>query len=335
MQKLRWYYTVSYILTCSLAPKTMTTKPNVIVVNEFHPETLAKLDSLYNTHHLWQLDEAEKRSLISTLEGSCEIAASASWVCDPLVYKLNSLKLIAAFGVGVDGIDFTATRSQGIRVSNTPDVLNDGVADLAMALILATMRNLVNADSFSRSGSWSDGPFPFGSSMADKTLGIAGLGRIGEAIVDRALPFKVDIAYHNRNPRNLPFKYYPTLQALAEASDILLCMLPGGEETDNVINAGVLEHLGPNGIFINVGRGNAVDDSALIEALTVGKIKAAGLDVYRNEPWIPDAYKSLDNVILLPHIGSATVETRREMGNLVLQNIASFLGDGSLATEVK
>ena len=248
---------------------------------------------------------------------------------------MSSLRLLAAFGVGVDGIDFTATHSQGIRVSNTPDVLNDGVADLAMALILATMRNLVNADQFSRNGHWSEGPFPFGMSMAGKTLGIAGLGRIGEAIVHRALPFKVNIAYHNRHPKSLPYTYYPTLEALAEASDILLCMLPGGADTDNLINAEVLDKLGPDGIFVNVGRGNSVDDAALISALQSKRIRAAGLDVYKNEPHIPDAYKVLDNAILLPHIGSATVETRREMGNLVLQNIASFLADNTLATEVE
>ena len=313
----------------------MSTKQNVLVVNEFHPETLAKLDALYQTHHLWQLKKSEKQELIEALQGNCEIAATASWTCDPLVYELNSLRLIAAFGVGVDGIDFSTTRSQDIRVSNTPDVLNDGVADLAMALILATMRDLVNADQFSRNGCWTEGPFPFGMSMAGKTLGIAGLGRIGEAIVHRALPFKVNIAYHNRRPKNLPYSYYPTLEALAEASDILLCMLPGGADTDNLINASVLEKLGPDGVFVNVGRGNSVDDSALISALQSKRIKAAGLDVYKDEPYIPEAYKGLDNVILLPHIGSATVETRREMGNLVLQNIASFLADNTLVTEVE
>lgn len=313
----------------------MTTKPDVLVVNDFHPETLEKLDSLYHTHHLWQLEDAEKPELLAALEGRCEIAASASWVCDPRIYKLNSLKLIAAFGVGVDGIDFIATGRRQIKVTNTPDVLNDGVADLAIALILASMRNLVNADHFSRSGAWTEGPFPFGSLMAGKTLGIAGLGRIGEAIVQRALPFKVNIAYHNRRPKKLPYSYYPTLEALAEASDILLCMLPGGAETDKVINGAVLDKLGPEGVFVNVGRGNAVDDAALVHALEAGKIRAAGLDVYQNEPSIPEAYTTLNNVILLPHIGSATVETRRAMGNLVLQNIASYLRDYSLLTEVK
>ena len=312
----------------------MTTKPIVLVVNNFHPETLRKLDLLYETHHLWRLDDAKKPELLAALEGHCEIAATASWMCDPRIYELDSLKLIAAFGVGVDGIDFAATARQQIKVTNTPDVLDDGVADLALTLVLSTMRNRVNADHFPRSGAWTAGPFPFGSSMAGKTLGIAGLGRIGEAIVQRALPFKVNIAYHNRRPKKLPYSYYPTLEALAEASDILLCMLPGGAETDNVINAEVLEKLGPEGVFVNIGRGNAVDDTALVNALEAGKIRAAGLDVYKNEPSIPEAYTALNNVILLPHIGSATVETRSEMGNLVMQNITSYLGDNTLLTEV-
>ena len=309
-------------------------KESVIVVNEFHPETVAKLDSLYDTYHLWQHSDADKIELLNTLEGKCRAAATASWMCDPVVYQLNSLGLIAAFGVGVDGIDFSQTEKHNIRVSNTPDVLNDAVADIALALILATTRNIVNADRFSRSGEWSNGPFPFGNGLESKTLGIIGMGRIGQAIATRALPFKLDIAYHNRNPKNLPYQYYPSLEELAENSDILLCMLPGGAATDNLINANVLEKLGPHGVFINVGRGNSVDESALTDALTNKKIHAAGLDVYKNEPDIPEAFRSLDNLVLLPHIGSATVETRRAMGNLVLDNLAAYFTENTLISEV-
>ena len=309
-------------------------KERLIVVNEFHPETVAKLDSLYDTHHLWQHSEADKVELINTLEGKCRAAATASWVCDPIVYQLSSLGLIAAFGVGVDGIDFSQTKKHSIRVSNTPDVLNDAVADIALALILTTTRNIVNADQFSRSGEWSNGPFPFGNGLANKTLGIIGMGRIGQAIATRALPFKLKIAYHNRNPKNLHYQYYPSIEELAEKSDILLCMLPGGASTDNLINASVLKKLGPQGVFINVGRGNSVDESALADALLNKTIHAAGLDVYKNEPDIPQAFRSLDNLILLPHIGSATVETRRAMGNLVLDNLAAFFAENKLISEV-
>ncbi len=312
----------------------MATQEHVIIVNPFHPETLERLDSTYQTHHLWKLELPEQEQLLTSLDGQCRVAASASWNCDPVIYRLKSLKLIAAFGVGVDGIDFETTRNLNIRVTNTPGVLDDGVADLAMALILATMRNLIKANNFSRDGQWKDGPFPFGTSMAGKTLGIAGLGRIGSAIALRAEPFKVNIAYHNRRLKHVPYTFCESLEDLAEISDILVCVLPGGAETDNLINANVLKKLGPSGIFINVGRGNSVDDEALIEALNSGAIQAAGLDVYKNEPQIPDAYKILDNVILLPHIGSATEETRRAMGNLVFDNIRAFFEHDTLVSEV-
>ena len=312
----------------------MATQNHVIIVNPFHPETLERLDSTYQTHHLWKLKRPEQEQLIKSLEGKCQVAASASWNCDPVIYRLESLKLIAAFGVGVDGIDFETTRNLKIRVTNTPGVLDDGVADLAMALILATMRNLIGANNFSRDNLWKDGPFPFGTSMAGKTLGIAGLGRIGSAIALRAEPFKMNIAYHNRQLKQIPYTFCQSLEDLAEISDILVCVLPGGAETDNLINANVLKKLGPSGIFINVGRGNSVDDTALIDALRSGAIQAAGLDVYRNEPQIPDAYKTLDNVILLPHIGSATVETRCAMGNLVFDNIKAFFLNNTLVSEV-
>jgi len=313
----------------------MSVQDHVIIVNQFHPETLERLNSTYRTHHLWQLGRQEQKVLLESLEGHCRVAASASWMCDPIIYRLKSLELIAAFGVGVDGIDFETTQNLNIRVSNTPGVLDDGVADLAMALILAAMRNIVSANKFSRDGLWSEGPFPFGTSMAGKTLGIAGLGRIGSAIALRAAPFKVNIAYHNRQPKQVPYTFCESLEDLAQISDILVCVLPGGDETDNLINASVLAKLGPSGILINVGRGNSIDDDALTNALKTGTIKAAGLDVYKNEPHIPDAYQALDNVILLPHIGSATQETRRSMGHLVFENIEAFLQNGTLVTEVK
>ncbi len=312
----------------------MATQEHVIIVNPFHPETLERLDSTYQTHHLWKLELPEQEQLLVSLDGQCRVAASASWNCDPVIYRIKSLKLIAAFGVGVAGIVFETTRNLNIRVTNTPGVLDDGVADLAMALILAAMRNLIKANNFSRDGQWKDGPFPFGTSMAGKTLGIAGLGRIGSAIASRAEPFKVNIAYHNRQPKQVPYTFCQSLEDLAEISDILVSVLPGGAETDNLINSNVLKKLGPSGIFINVGRGNSVDDEALIEALNSGAIQAAGLDVYKNEPQIPDAYKILDNVILLPHIGSATEETRRAMGNLVFDNIRAFFEHDTLVSEV-
>jgi lactate dehydrogenase-like 2-hydroxyacid dehydrogenase len=312
----------------------MTQKPDLLVVNNFHEETLDLLDKHYTTHHLWKLDDTNQRRLIASLEGKCRAAATASWNCDPQIYDLQSLELIAAFGVGVDGIDFLKTNAQGIHVSNTPDVLNDAVADLALALILATTRNLIKADQFARDGNWESGPFAFGYGLAGKTLGIAGLGRIGEAIAERAAPFKLNIAYHNRSKKPLPYTYYPDLLSLADNSDILLNMLPGGQGTENIIDARVFAAIGADGYFINVGRGSSVDEEALIYALQSGVIAGAGLDVYKNEPSLPKELADLQNTVLLPHIGSATVETRRAMGRLVFDNLSAFFAGKPLLTEV-
>lgn len=312
----------------------MIAKPTVLLANNFHPETIRKLDEKFKTHHLWNMPFDEKKNLIHELEGECEAVATASWMVDDIIYDLDSLKMISCFGVGVDAVNFDVTSRRNIRVSNTPDVLNAAVADIALALVLATTRNIVNADRFVREKKWAQGPFPFGTGLSGKTLGIVGCGRIGEEIADRALTFGLNIAYHNRNPKDLPYSYHSSIADLAEASDILLCMLPGGEATRNAINADVLKRLGPTGIFINVGRGSSVDEMALVSALREQLIFAAGLDVYADEPNVPEELLEMDNVVLLPHIGSATVETRRAMGQLVIDNLDAYFAGEPLLTEV-
>lgn len=312
----------------------MSDSPNLIIANPFHPETVAKLDDIYNTHHLWTLSKDEKLALVQSLKGSCSAVASASWSCDPAVYSLDSLQFIGCFGVGVDGVDFDRAADMNVRVSNTPDVLNDAVADIAIALILGITRNIVNADAYVRSKSWQkSGPFEFGQSLQGKTLGILGLGRIGKAIAERALPFGLKIAYHNRNQQKVPYDYISSIEELAASSDILLCMLPGGPETKHLINERVLQKLGPNGYFINVGRGSSVDEQALARALSEGVIAGAGLDVYENEPRVPDALLAQSNLVLLPHIGSATEQTRRAMGQLVIDNLEAYFANKPLLTE--
>ena len=312
----------------------MTDRPKLLIVNNFHPDTVARLDTRYDTVHFWEIPDGEKPELLQSLNGNCHAAASASWFCDDRIYQLPSLQVLACFGVGVDAINFRETMAKNIKVTNTPDVLNDAVADLAIALILATARNLVNADRFVRARQWPNGPFPFGQSLAGKTLGIIGLGRIGEAIVARALPFKLQIAYHNRTPKKLPYTYYSSISELAANCDFLLNMLPGGAGTAKIINRDVFEHLGPEGIFINVGRGSSVDEVALIDALATGQIAGAGLDVYANEPNVPAALVQQDNVILMPHIGSATVQTRQAMGDVVIRNLEAWFSKKPLLTEV-
>lgn len=307
----------------------------LLIANNFHPETIALLDQEYDTHKLWLLESPqEQQALIEKLADTCVAVATASWTTDPLIYELPKLKLISCFGVGVDGIDFGITKARGIEVSNTPTVLNDAVADLAMGLVLATSRNLINADAHARSGDWELAPFPFGRSVTGKTLGIIGLGAIGEEIALRALAFRMKIAYHNRSRKDLPFPYFDSISKLAQASDILLCMLPGGKATEKIIDNKIFEALGPDGIFINVGRGTCVDEDALISALSSGQIACAGLDVYAKEPHVPKALANLPNVVLFPHIGSATVETRRAMGQLVVDNLGAFFAHEDLITPI-
>jgi lactate dehydrogenase-like 2-hydroxyacid dehydrogenase len=311
----------------------MPQRETLIIANNFHPPTIAKLDADYDTVHLWKLNEEEKASTLTSLEGKCSAAASASWATDPLLYTLNSLSLIACFGVGVDGIDFKQTAIQGIRVSNTPGVLDDAVADIALGLILAVTRGLIGADAHARSGAWRSGPFTLGQGLAGKTLGIAGLGRIGLEVARRAEAFKLNIAYHNRRRKDVGYTYCADLNALARASDIVINVLPGGPETTNILNASFFESLGAGNYFINVGRGQSVDEEALIHALSTGVIAGAGLDVYANEPHLPPSLTALDNVVLLPHIGSATLQTRTAMGDLVKSNLAAHFAGEVLVSE--
>ncbi len=314
----------------------MDNKNQLLIVNEFHAETVAKIDANYHTHHLWKLAPAEKSKLINSLQGKCTIAATASWNCDPIIYELASLELIACFGVGVDGIDFKQVSRLNAKISNTPNVLDDAVADLAMAMMLSITRNLVKADNYVRSGHWKkDGPFPFGNGLQGKKLGILGMGRIGEAIASRAKPFGLKIAYHNRQPKPIGYRYLDTALKLASESDILLCVLPGGSETRHMVNIEILKALGPEGYFINVGRGSCVKESDLAIALKDHHIAGAALDVYETEPLDNEQLINQENLLLLPHIGSATVQTRRAMGDLVIRNIEAQIKNQPLLTEFK
>ncbi len=249
-----------------------------------------------------------------------------------LLARLPALEIIANFGVGYDSIDLDAAARRGIVVTNTPDVLNDEVADLAVALLLATVRRLPQADRFARSGRWLQGNFPLGPTLRDRTVGLVGMGRIGKRIAQRLSAFEVPIVYHSRTARpDVPYRHYPDLLAMAKDVDTLLAILPGGPATRGLIDAAVLAALGPDGILINVARGSVVDEPALVEALRSETILAAGLDVFADEPRVPQALLELDNVVLLPHVGSATRHTRGLMGRLVVDNLLSwFEGRGPL-----
>ena len=249
-----------------------------------------------------------------------------------LLARLPALEIIANFGVGYDSIDLAAAARRGIVVTNTPDVLNDEVADFAVALLLATVRRLPQADRFVRAGRWLQANFPLGPTLRDRTVGLVGMGRIGKRIAQRLSAFEVPIVYHSRAARpDVPYRHYPELLAMAKDVDTLLAILPGGAATRGLIDAAVLTALGPDGILINVARGSVVDEPALVEALRSGTILAAGLDVFADEPCVPQALLELDNVVLLPHVGSATRHTRGLMGRLVVDNLLSwFEGRGPL-----
>jgi len=239
------------------------------------------------------------------------------------------LEIIANFGVGYDLIDVAEARRRGIAVTNTPDVLTDDVADLAVGLLVGTVRRLAAADRYLRRGDWAaKGAFPLTGSCTGGTAGILGLGRIGMAIAARLAPMKVGVHYHARRPRvDVPYPFHADAVSLARASDFLIVCCPGGEATRNLVDRAVLEALGPDGVLINVARGSVVDEAALIAALRDGRIRGAGLDVYVAEPGVPPELVARDDVFLLPHVGSATVPTRDAMANLVVDNlVAHFAG---------
>ena len=248
---------------------------------------------------------------------------------------LPGLKLVACFGVGVDAIDLAYCKAHGIAVTNTPDVLTDDVADLAIALLLASLRQVVAGDRWVREGQWvSRGPMPINRGLAGLRVGIVGLGRIGAAIALRCTAFRTQIAYHGPNRKSVDWPYYPELLELARWSDVLIAASPGGETTRGLISREVLEALGPNGHFINIARGSVVDQAALVSLLSSGGLAGAGLDVFENEPHVPAELIAMPHVVLQPHQASATRGTRDAMGGLVLDNVDAWFGGRKLLTPV-
>ncbi len=227
--------------------------------------------------------------------------------------------------MGYDGVDAVWAGQHGIVVTNTPDVLTDEVADLAMGLLIATIRRLPQADAYLRQGQWLKAPFPLTASLREKTMGILGLGRIGSAIAQRAEAFGLKLAYHTRSPKpGVPYRYYADLVEMARDVDILMVIAPGGASTKGIVSRAVMEALGPAGTLINVARGTLVDEPAMVELLGSGKLGAAGLDVFEKEPHVPEALFPMENVVLLPHVGSGSHYTRNKMGQLVVDNVISF-----------
>lgn len=311
------------------------TKPDLLQICPLPPDVMGQLQPAFTVHTLF--DAADKNGLIAGLAGGLKAAVTNgnAGFSPALMDQLPKLKLISSLGVGYDNIDVHAAATRGIAVTNTPDVLTDDVADVALILLLGSVRRMPQGDSYVRRGEWLKRPMALTQRVGGRKAGIVGLGRIGMAIAKRAAACEVNIAWHGpRAKPEVPYPYYADLAALARDSDFLIIACPGGPATRHLVDAAVLEALGPKGWLINIARGSVVDEAALIAALRDQKIAGAGLDVFDDEPRVPEALLAFDNVVLQPHVGSATVETRRAMSQLVVDNVHAFFAGKPLLTPV-
>lgn len=283
-------------------------------------------------------DGPQRTDFLTEHAADVRVVLTSGWasVDEETISALPNLEAIVNNGAGVDSIDLEAAKRRGIAVSNTPDVLTDTVADTALGLILMTLRRFGAADRYVRAGRWArEGQFPYGRDVSGLQVGILGLGRIGSAIATRLLGFDCAIAYHNRHRLDgLPYRYAASPVELAESVDILVVATTGDHKTRNLVDRTVLEALGPEGYLINIARGSVVDQVALVELVSSGGLAGAGLDVFVDEPNVPGELLGLDNVVLFPHIGSATARTRQAMALLAIRNLESYLSTGELVTPV-
>ncbi|HWI78071.1 MAG TPA: 2-hydroxyacid dehydrogenase [Ramlibacter sp.] len=303
-------------------------KPAVLTVMPLPPFLLEPLKAAFTVHERLHLTDPEAFAKVApTIRGIT--GGGESQVPKSLIDQLPALELISIFGVGYDKVDVAAAKARGVPVTHTPEVLNDEVADLALGLMLSVARKIPQADRYVKDNLWAEkGNMPLARKVSGKRLGIVGLGRIGKAIAQRAAAFNMSIAYTGRNRQpGVSHAYYPSAKELAANVDFLVVITPGGDATRKMIDREVFQALGPEGYLINVARGTVVDEQALIEALRDRVIAGAGLDVFENEPQVPQALRELDNVVLTPHMASATRETRQAMADLALANLqAHFAG---------
>jgi lactate dehydrogenase-like 2-hydroxyacid dehydrogenase len=308
-------------------------KPDLLLTGPMMPFIEEQLDALFKVHRLAKASDRE--ALIAEIAPRTRAIAHAGAVRidQALMRKLPKLEIISNFGVGYDSVDAKWAGEHAIVVANTPDVLTEEVADTAVGLLINTVRQLPQAERYLRAGKWLEKPFPLTvSTLRDRTIGMVGMGRIGRAIARRLQAFGLPIVYHSRKrAKGVKWRHYPDLLAMARDVDVLIAIVPGGPATHNLIDRKILKALGPNGILINVARGSVVDEPALIEALRSKIILSAGLDVYVDEPRVPKELIEMDHVVLLPHVASASVHTRRAMGQLVVDNLKSWIkGKGPL-----
>jgi hydroxypyruvate reductase len=307
-------------------------KNDIIITAPLPPFLGDPLKADYNCHEYAQAPD--KPALLAAVGGRIRGLVQGGGTVTPtaLLDALPKLEIISVFGVGYDGVPVAYCKSRGLKVTNTPDVLTDDVADVAVALIMMTGRGFVRLNRFVHAGGWlKQGP-ELTTKLGGRTVGILGLGRIGKAIAQRVTAMHMQVAYTGRKPQDVPYRYLPDLATLAAASDFLVVACPGGAATKHIVNAGVLDALGGKGTIVNIARGSIIDEPALVKALADGTIKGAGLDVFADEPNIPAPLLAMDNVVLLPHVGSATRETRQAMGDLCKANLDAWFAGKPLPT---
>jgi len=309
-------------------------KPDVLAVAKLHPFYQKALESIFTVHDRTHVtDPAAFAALAPRIVGVA--GTGEAGVPRSLLSQLPHAKVVSVFGVGYDGVDVPAAIEHGIPVTHTPDVLTDDVADLAMGLVLSVGRTIPQADKFVRAGQWPNGPIALARKVSGARMGIVGMGRIGKAIAKRASGFGMAIAYTARTEKtDSGYRFFASAAALAAQVDFLVVITPGGAGTHHLINAEVLKALGPRGFLINVARGSVVDEQALIQALQNGTIAGAGLDVFANEPNVPEALWTMGNVVLTPHMASATTETRQAMADLAFANMQAGISGQPLRTPV-
>lgn len=310
-------------------------KPAIILNQKMMPSLEAELDRLYIVHRI--AGRSDLAALPAAVHGSIRaiVTGGSTGAAPELLEGLPALEIIAVNGVDTDAVDLAHARARSVRVTNTPDVLTDDVADMALALILATLRRICVGDRLVRAGAWGKSAIPLATKFTGKRVGILGLGRIGRAIARRASGFDAVIAYTGRRAYDdVPYRFEPSLIELGRASDILVVAAAGGPASRGLVDRAILDALGPEGVLVNVARGSIVDEAALIDALREGRLGGAGLDVFAAEPYVPEALRTSDRVVLQPHQASATHETREAMGRIVLANLAAQFAGRPLPTAV-
>ena len=309
-----------------------TNRPVIFITVPLAPALMAQLSAQFDCLHGWELQDALLAGEVWPAVRAV-VTTGAAGAARQLLQALPAVELVACVGVGFDAIDLDYAREHGIAVTTTPGVLDRCVADTALALLLAVFRQLVQADAFVRQGRWLQGGFPLARSLHGKRCGIVGLGNIGRAIARRAEAFDMQVSYHGLGRKvGVVYPYYADLLEMAAAVDVLVLALPGGVATHHVVDGRVLDALGPEGVLINIARGSVVDQAALVARLLDGRLGGAGLDVFEQEPQVPEALFDLPNVVLTPHVASATVETRTAMARLMLDNLHAHFSDRPLLT---